>query len=180
MSDSRKYTINELAQYAIVNRRTVRYYVQRGLFAPPIGKGRGSHYTETHLRHLLYIRDQQLKGSSLEQIDVGHSLPLPMMESNKQLNPILDQASIHSSGDQFSDGYSSQSMKDSHKEASSKGTSFQESLNRIQYSTSQWTQITLNPNVHLNFKTHYFNPQQTQEIFNLIQNFIDKQSGEYK
>ena len=64
-----KYTINQLAELGNVTRRTVRYYIQRGLLDAPIGSGRGSYYNETHLARLIQIRDSQKKGVSLSQID---------------------------------------------------------------------------------------------------------------
>jgi hypothetical protein len=49
MSDSqpsdRPQSIGELADATGVSRRTVRFYVQRGLIDPPVGLGRASHYT---------------------------------------------------------------------------------------------------------------------------------------
>ena len=63
------YSIVELAQEAQVSRRTVRYYVQRGLLPPPEGKGRGSHYTQRHLQVLQLIKKAQLSGMSLEDVE---------------------------------------------------------------------------------------------------------------
>lgn len=62
------YGVEELAERAGVSRRTVRYYVQRGLLPPPTGLGRGKHYTELHLQALIRIRDQQSAGVALEQM----------------------------------------------------------------------------------------------------------------
>ncbi len=70
MSQNR-YTISQLAALAGVNRRTVRYYVQRDLLPPPLGSGRGSYYDETHLKRLVEIRDLQLKGVPLAEIDAS-------------------------------------------------------------------------------------------------------------
>ncbi len=50
------FNIDTLAQRTGLTRRTVRYYVQRGLLEPPQGGGRGSYYTEEHLRRLERIR----------------------------------------------------------------------------------------------------------------------------
>ena len=63
------YSIVELAQEAQVSRRTVRYYVQRGLLPPPEGKGRGAHYTQRHLQVLQLIKQAQLSGMSLEDVE---------------------------------------------------------------------------------------------------------------
>jgi DNA-binding transcriptional MerR regulator len=62
------YGVDELAERAGVSRRTVRYYVQRGLLPAPLGVGRGKHYSEQHLAKLVHIRDRQAEGVSLEDI----------------------------------------------------------------------------------------------------------------
>ena len=62
------YGVEELAERAGVSRRTVRYYVQRGLLPAPLGVGRGKHYSQQHLATLVRIRDQQAAGVSLEDI----------------------------------------------------------------------------------------------------------------
>lgn len=46
------YNIETLARLAGITRRAVRYYIQRGLLAPPEGQKRGSYYTEQHLNRL--------------------------------------------------------------------------------------------------------------------------------
>src|ERR1044071_7374894 len=60
--------IDELAARAGVSRRTVRYYVQRGLLPPPEGLGRGKHYTEQHLTALVRIRELQESSVPLDEI----------------------------------------------------------------------------------------------------------------
>lgn len=64
----REYGILELVQASGVPRRTIRYYVQRGLLAPPEGAGRGHFYRSSHLERLLRIRELQDKGFGLEEI----------------------------------------------------------------------------------------------------------------
>jgi DNA-binding transcriptional MerR regulator len=66
--DDERYGIEELAERAGVSRRTVRYYVQRGLLPAPTGIGRGRHYTEEHLATLVRIRELQERGESLADI----------------------------------------------------------------------------------------------------------------
>ncbi|HRE92169.1 MAG TPA: MerR family transcriptional regulator, partial [Myxococcota bacterium] len=61
-------SIGELAERAEVSRRTIRFYVQRGLIAPPQGGGRGAHYTEEHLERLLAVKRLQEVGIPLEVI----------------------------------------------------------------------------------------------------------------
>lgn len=66
--DETVYGIDELADRAGVSRRTVRYYVQRGLLPAPTGVGRGKHYTEGHLARLVRIRELQEEGVALADI----------------------------------------------------------------------------------------------------------------
>ena len=67
-TDEARYGIEELADRAGVSRRTVRYYVQRGLLPAPTGLGRGKHYTERHLARLVQVRDLQEGGVGLAEI----------------------------------------------------------------------------------------------------------------
>src|SRR5262245_38036467 len=65
--DKRYYGIAELAELGGVTRRTVRYYVQRGLLPTPLGTGRGPHYTPAHLERLIHIRKLQESGVPLAE-----------------------------------------------------------------------------------------------------------------
>jgi DNA-binding transcriptional MerR regulator len=67
-TSSRRYSIGELARLGGVSRRTVRYYVQRGLLETPTGRGRGRHYTQDHLDTLIRIRQLQEAGRPLAEI----------------------------------------------------------------------------------------------------------------
>ncbi|MFA6101500.1 MAG: MerR family transcriptional regulator [Victivallaceae bacterium] len=62
------FNIEYLAKKADVSRRTVRYYIQRGLLPPPLGQKRGSYYTEAHLERLLLILKLSAKGVPLLRI----------------------------------------------------------------------------------------------------------------
>lgn len=61
-------SIGELAERTGVSRRTVRFYVQRGLIDPPIGRGRGSGYDSRHAKQILRVRSLQRAGLELERI----------------------------------------------------------------------------------------------------------------
>ena len=65
-----QFGIEELAERGGVSRRTVRYYVQRGLLPAPTGTGRGPHYTKDHLDTLIRVRQLQEAGVSLSEIPV--------------------------------------------------------------------------------------------------------------
>lgn len=68
MSAAVRYAIGELATLGGVPRRTVRYYVQEGLIPPPLGLGRGNHYTTEHLEQLLRVKSMQESGRTLDDI----------------------------------------------------------------------------------------------------------------
>ena len=68
MPDEIRYAVGDLAELGGVTRRTVRFYVQEGLIPPPLGRGRGRHYTRTHLERLLEVRALQERGLALDAI----------------------------------------------------------------------------------------------------------------
>jgi DNA-binding transcriptional MerR regulator len=63
-----RYTAETLAFRAGVPLRTVRFYVQERLIDPPLGRGRGAHFTEHHLVQLQQARTLQNAGFSLAAI----------------------------------------------------------------------------------------------------------------
>ncbi len=78
------YSIGELAELGGVSRRTVRYYVQRGLLEAPTGVGRGRHYRQRHLDTLIRIRKLQEAGRPLAEIAVdlaSSEVPGPGLEA---------------------------------------------------------------------------------------------------
>lgn len=90
MSDD-TYKLEDLAKAAGTSRRTVRYYVQRGLLPPPVFKGKDSAYGKDHLVRLKAIKKLQgdylpldaiaaeLEGKSIEEIDsIAKSGPRPV------------------------------------------------------------------------------------------------------
>jgi DNA-binding transcriptional MerR regulator len=66
--ESGEMAIGELADAAGLSRRAIRFYVQQGLLPAPLGRGRGRHYDESHLRALRRIAELQQAGHSLEAI----------------------------------------------------------------------------------------------------------------
>ncbi|QSH42429.1 MerR family transcriptional regulator [Lentisphaerota bacterium ZTH] len=62
------FNIDYLAKKAGVTRRTVRYYIQRGLLPPPLGRKRGAYYTDAHYERLQLILKLSAKGVPLFQI----------------------------------------------------------------------------------------------------------------
>lgn len=79
----KRYGIQELAELGGVSRRTVRYYVRRGLIPAPLGTGRGKHYSQAHLDALVRVRELQEQGVPLAEIELQHdpssgeTLPTP-------------------------------------------------------------------------------------------------------
>jgi DNA-binding transcriptional MerR regulator len=62
-------SIDQLATLGGVTRRTVRFYIQKGLLPGPIGAGRGATYTADHLQRLIRIRDLQAAGIPLSAME---------------------------------------------------------------------------------------------------------------
>lgn len=67
--DTVTYSIDQICDMTGVSRRTVRYYVQEGLLEPPVGRGRGGNYLETHVERLREIKSLQEKGWTLSSIE---------------------------------------------------------------------------------------------------------------
>lgn len=65
---SERYSIGELSDLTGLSRRTIHYYVQRGLLPPPEGGGRGHYYTVGHVERIRRIRAWQDAGTSLDRI----------------------------------------------------------------------------------------------------------------
>jgi DNA-binding transcriptional MerR regulator len=66
--ESGEMAIGELADAAGLTRRAIRYYVQQGLLPAPLGRGRGRHYDDSHLRALKRIAELQQAGHPLDAI----------------------------------------------------------------------------------------------------------------
>ena len=68
MAATGTYTAETLAFRAGVPLRTVRFYVQEKLIDPPLGRGRGAHFTEHHLVQLQQARTLHNAGFALDAI----------------------------------------------------------------------------------------------------------------
>ncbi len=66
--DAPRYTIDQLVEATGIPRRTIRFYVQEGLLAPPAGRGRGGFYNDSHLARLRQIRADRERGLGLDAI----------------------------------------------------------------------------------------------------------------
>jgi DNA-binding transcriptional MerR regulator len=64
----KRYRIAELCEETGVTRRTVHYYIGRGLLPPAEGAGLASSYTEAHVERIRAIRRMQEAYLPLEEI----------------------------------------------------------------------------------------------------------------
>lgn len=63
-----EYRISELAAKASVTKRTIHYYISKGLIPPPMGAGLGTTYDDEHLARIKLIKHLQDKYLPLEKI----------------------------------------------------------------------------------------------------------------
>lgn len=63
-----KYKVSELAEKAGVTKRTIHYYISKGLLLPPEGTGINSLYNDEHLERILLIKKLQAEYMPLNKI----------------------------------------------------------------------------------------------------------------
>lgn len=63
-----EYKVSELADKAGVTKRTIHYYISKGLLLPPKGSGVNSVYDDSHLERLLLIKKLQNEFMPLNKI----------------------------------------------------------------------------------------------------------------
>lgn len=66
--DKNQYRISELAEKAGVTKRTVHYYLAKGLLPPSEGEGLGTTYSDEHLYRIMLIKKMQDSYLPLEEI----------------------------------------------------------------------------------------------------------------
>ena len=77
-----KLVIDDLCRLTGLTRRTVRFYIQKGLLEKPFGEKKGAWYSQEHLERLARIRQLSASGLSLDAVarqldesaDVGGSV----------------------------------------------------------------------------------------------------------
>lgn len=69
VDEQREYRVAELAERAGIPVRTLRYYQERGLLAPPRRAGRTGWYSDAHLERLRLIGDLVARGYRLDGIE---------------------------------------------------------------------------------------------------------------
>ncbi len=62
------YNIETLAKKTGLTRRTIHYYVQRGLLPRPEGGGRGHYYTDEHVQRIKAVQQWRAQGVPLEKM----------------------------------------------------------------------------------------------------------------
>jgi DNA-binding transcriptional MerR regulator len=63
-----EYKVSELAEKAGVTKRTIHYYISKGLLLPPEGSGVNSLYNDEHLERILLIKKLQAEYMPLNKI----------------------------------------------------------------------------------------------------------------
>ena len=63
-----EYKVSELAEKAGVTKRTIHYYISKGLLLPPKGSGINSVYDDEHLERILLIKKLQAEYMPLNKI----------------------------------------------------------------------------------------------------------------
>lgn len=77
------FSLDELCGLTGYPKRTIRYYIQIGLIARPVGEARAARYTEEHLQQLHRIRKLATAGMSLggiREVLAGGEPPIPLRQ----------------------------------------------------------------------------------------------------
>ena len=86
-NQDKRFTIEELCLLVEMNKRKVRYYIQKGLVSRPEGTGKGAYYSLEHVEQLLAIRKWKDAGLSLERIQEILAAEKDAYQSEKPLPP---------------------------------------------------------------------------------------------
>ena len=146
----RLYGIDELADRAGVSRRTVRFYVQRGLLDAPRGLGRGKHYGDAHLQSLLRIRALQEAG-----------VPLALIAA--QLDERLDESAVAAANVADRDGRRSQAQR---------------SAARIAVPVSLWTHVELDADVVLQVRNRVLSEEQRRALTKAVTSILRRRDND--
>ncbi|BDX06365.1 MerR family transcriptional regulator [Planctobacterium marinum] len=63
-----KFSLDKVVELVSLPKRTVRYYIQKGLVDRPIGERKAAHYTQQHVEQLLAVKRWKQSGLNLERI----------------------------------------------------------------------------------------------------------------
>ena len=81
------YKVSELADKAGVTKRTIHYYISKGLLLPPEGSGVNSLYNDEHLQRILLIKKLQAEYMPLNKIR-EYILEIPTEKVQKEAKEI--------------------------------------------------------------------------------------------
>jgi|CryGeyStandDraft_6_1057127.scaffolds.fasta_scaffold181885_1 DNA-binding transcriptional MerR regulator len=84
------YRIEQLVDLTGLSRRSIRYFVQKGLIKPPTGRGRGAFYDDDHLKTIREIRSLRDKGLRLSKIREKLKSQTPGKWTRYELTPGLE------------------------------------------------------------------------------------------
>ena len=81
-----EYKVSELAEKAGVTKRTIHYYISKGLLLPPEGSGVNSVYNDEHLNRLLLIKKLQSEIREYSLEDTEKNPKLKLQEETSEYN----------------------------------------------------------------------------------------------
>ncbi|MBF0449806.1 MAG: MerR family transcriptional regulator [Candidatus Magnetomorum sp.] len=68
LKEKETYSIDDLTTMTGINKRNIRYYIQKGIIDNPFGQGKGAYYTDDHLEQLNETIKWKKVGLPLERI----------------------------------------------------------------------------------------------------------------
>lgn len=159
------YNIQALAKKTGLTRRTIHYYVQRGLLPKPEGGGRGHYYTEEHLRLIDLIqrwKDQGVPLEKMKELLSGRETPQINFEAD---TPVPDDFRV-----QHLNLSADRTMSDEKLSVHEPVPNY--SMEEPYSETSEWTRITLGPDVEISLKSGTLSKEQQQAIKDFILSLI--------
>lgn len=91
-----RFSLAELEESSGLNARTIRFYIEQGLVAPALGRGRSRYFTPEHLRvlaEIAHLRDQRLSIDEIRERLAGQATPegiVPEEWGRIRLHPDLE------------------------------------------------------------------------------------------
>lgn len=113
METKKKFSLEELSELTGISRRTIRFYIQRGLMNGSEGEKRGAYYTTGHLEDLLRIKrmtEKHIPLNDIRKADAEEERPVPHVGSftvcshiclGAGLTLVVDHKSSELSGEKF-------------------------------------------------------------------------------
>ncbi|KPA09482.1 MerR family transcriptional regulator [Candidatus Magnetomorum sp. HK-1] len=68
LKEKENYSIEDLTNITGMNKRNIRYYIQKGIIDNPFGQGKGAYYTNNHIKQLNETIKWKKVGLPLERI----------------------------------------------------------------------------------------------------------------